>query len=85
MNLINDQYCHSFDIISGLPTTTHTVPFFWSSNNEVSVGYSSHVWCDITGQFHDSVKEDRGLWVFNTTFNIYFSLSMAIRLIGGVN
>lgn len=62
MDLIYDKNGNFLNIASVLPASANTVPLFWGSDNQVSLGNSSHIRSHISCQLYNPViKKDGGL------------------------
>lgn len=62
MDLIYDKNGNFLNIASVLPASADTIPLLWGSNNQISLGNSSHIRSHISCQFYNPViKKDSGL------------------------
>jgi len=64
MDLIYDKNGNFLNIASVLPASADTIPLLWGSDNQVSLGNSSHIRSHISCQLYNPVIKKIVAWLY---------------------
>lgn len=59
VDFINNKDGHFLNIAAILPAAADSIPLLWSSDNQISLRYGSHVRSHITRQLYHPTEEQR--------------------------